>query len=247
MTEPKRWAESGSDVDPVLRSVMRYSREVGPSPDQVRELMRGMRAAAKTEPARSPFRRPLHARPFLLAVAAVVVAGASFAAYRAYSSSPVRTRDVLEPAAPRPRNAPGAARHGERAAAPPAPPEDVAPRTKNTAAPAAEGAEPRTPESRAAPKTTPPKTAQLPAVPEDEVAVLEEARRLLKTNPAAALALTRDHAVRNPAGAFAEEREALAIEALRRLGRAEEAERHLRAFDAAYPRSPYRRRLGLSQ
>ncbi len=79
--------------------------------------------------------------------------------------------------------------------------------------------------------------------PDDELALLEEARRALDTDPAAALALTDEHARRFPRPTLAQERERLAIEALVRLGRREEVLRRANAFDATFPQSAHRRRV----
>lgn len=78
---------------------------------------------------------------------------------------------------------------------------------------------------------------------DDELALLEEARRTLDTDPAAALALTDEHARRFPRPTLAQERERLAIEALVRLGRREEVLRRANAFDATFPQSAHRRRV----
>ncbi len=56
-----------------------------------------------------------------------------------------------------------------------------------------------------------------------EAALLERARAALDVSPAEALALTESHAARFPAGKLGMERELLALEALRRLGRTGEA------------------------
>jgi hypothetical protein len=57
----------------------------------------------------------------------------------------------------------------------------------------------------------------------EEVALLDRARAALGGNPAEALALTEAHAARHPAGKLGMEREMVAIDALRRLGRTGEA------------------------
>jgi len=230
MTGPKRWSESGSEADPVLRSVMRYARSQEPTPEQVRELLRGARATAERAPKVFSLRARRRGKSVLFALAAIVAGGASWAAYRVYGNerepSPVDAPTVAVPA--------------------PIPSASVVHRRAAVAQP-----EPQvTPSAAFAPEEAPKPSSTVPPrrvpEPEDELAVLEEARRLVANNPAAALALTRDHAVRHSASAFAEEREALAIEALRKLNRNEEAAARLRAFEERYPRSPYRRKLGVS-
>jgi hypothetical protein len=231
MTGPKRWSESGSDTDPVLRSVMRYAKTQEPTPEQVRELLRATRAATGQAPSVFSLRMRRRGKSVLFALAAIVAGGASWAAYRVYGDEP-KPSSVVAPTVQVPAPKPSAEVVHRRAAV--TQPEPQA-----------------TPSAVFAPEEAPKASSKVPPrrvqEPEDELAVLEEARRLVPNNPAAALALTRDHAVRHPAGTFAEEREALAIEALRRLNRIEEASARLRAFEERYPRSPYRRRLGAAQ
>jgi hypothetical protein len=76
-----------------------------------------------------------------------------------------------------------------------------------------------------------------------EFELLQEARRALAPDPRLALALLDEHEQRYPSGMLAPEREVLAIEALRALGRDSEAERRLAAFRTRYPNSLHLRRL----
>jgi hypothetical protein len=77
----------------------------------------------------------------------------------------------------------------------------------------------------------------------DEVGLLVRARRLLHAQPERALSLTDQHSAAHPRGVFAEEREVLAIEALRQLGRHEQANQRIAKFLAAFPSSAHRRRV----
>lgn len=106
----------------------------------------------------------------------------------------------------------------------------------------------RTTRPRAVPTDTgPPAVAaplrDAPARPEEEIVLLERAESALGNDPAAALALTQILEQQYPQGALAQEREAIAIEALAKLGRREEAQVRLRRFLAAHPESPHRMRL----
>jgi len=74
-----------------------------------------------------------------------------------------------------------------------------------------------------------------------EPVLLEQARRALASSPATALALTNQHAARFPHGVLAQEREVIAIGALRRLGRSAEADRRAAAFAQAFPGSAHQR------
>jgi len=81
------------------------------------------------------------------------------------------------------------------------------------------------------------------AAPPSEVALLQRARKLAVSEPEAALRLLDQHAERFASGLLVPERELLAIEVLRHLGRDAEAEQRLRRFEARYPESIHRRRL----
>jgi hypothetical protein len=75
----------------------------------------------------------------------------------------------------------------------------------------------------------------------DEATLLEHARSELASNPAHALQLTAEHAKNYPGGILAQEREVIAIAALRRLGRTAEAEQRAAVFDRTYPNSAHQR------
>jgi hypothetical protein len=66
---------------------------------------------------------------------------------------------------------------------------------------------------------------------------------LLRDDAANALALTRQHATRFAGGVHAEERDRIAIEALVRLGRTDDARAQAQRFFTHYPRSIYRPRI----
>lgn len=82
------------------------------------------------------------------------------------------------------------------------------------------------------------------ALPEDsEDALLHRAHAASLSDPRKALALTAEHVRRFPNGMLAQEREVLAIEALARLGRRDDARARATAFSASYPGSPYQSRV----
>ncbi|MDF2697032.1 MAG: hypothetical protein K0S65_5415 [Labilithrix sp.] len=83
------------------------------------------------------------------------------------------------------------------------------------------------------------------AAPEEtsEGALLHRAHAANAADPRQALALTAEHSRRFPNGMLAHEREVIAIEALARLGRADEARARAATFFATYPGSAYRRRV----
>jgi hypothetical protein len=76
-----------------------------------------------------------------------------------------------------------------------------------------------------------------------ELELLTRARRVLLTAPVRALALADEHERSYPAGAFVQERELLAIDALERLGRKAEAAVRSQRFFVSYPKSAYRKRI----
>jgi hypothetical protein len=76
-----------------------------------------------------------------------------------------------------------------------------------------------------------------------EAGLLQQARRLARPKPEAALQLLDEHKRRFARGILAPEREVLAIEILRVLSRTAEADARLKAFGEHYPGSVYLHRL----
>ena len=74
----------------------------------------------------------------------------------------------------------------------------------------------------------------------DEIALLARAHDALHSAPARSLALCKEHETRFAGGHFAQEREAVAIEALLYLGRKDEAARRWSNFQHRYPSSSHR-------
>jgi hypothetical protein len=104
----------------------------------------------------------------------------------------------------------------------------------------ASGSEPR------AASVQQPKAASVAApnpVVRAEAELLFEARRAMPSDAARALRLVGEHEKRYPNGRLVPEREVLAIEALRSLGRKAEADARLRRFEARYPDSFHLQRL----
>ncbi|XXT16466.1 hypothetical protein WME94_40160 [Sorangium sp. So ce429] len=78
---------------------------------------------------------------------------------------------------------------------------------------------------------------------ETELGLLQRAQEALAERPAEALALADAHLGRFPGGALAQEREVIAVGALKALGRGGEALARANRFIAEHPSSAYRRRL----
>ncbi|HEX2876508.1 MAG TPA: hypothetical protein VHP33_34880 [Polyangiaceae bacterium] len=240
MTEPKpeakRWSSPDSDVDPVLRSVLRYGRALEPTSAQLGAIVAG--AAERTRSAH--LRRKPRAPWSIAAVAAVFVAGAAFAGYAVSGRTSPAPAPASTPSAPGPGR-PEPASPPRSVANPPALQEPEAPSPRTAAAPEtaalaspARAARPVAPAgSDSAPREDPAHDAQL----------LQEARSLVLANPARALRLTRDHELHFPGSTLTEERQALQIEALARLGRTAEASAALAGFRTRFPRSIHARRL----
>jgi hypothetical protein len=134
------------------------------------------------------------------------------------------------------------ARQPEPAAAPRAPDpawtEDVAPQP--SPAPSLDVADPPPP-----PATVPKPKPKRGAGDGDAEAklVLAAGTALVRDDAQTALALTRQHLARFPNGAHAEERDRIAIEALARLGRPDDARAAAGRFFVQYSESIYRARI----
>ena len=76
-----------------------------------------------------------------------------------------------------------------------------------------------------------------------EVELLRRARTSLAARPREAFALTQQHREHYPRGVFAQERDALAIEALLRAGDTETARNLAKSFVSAHPSSPHAHRF----
>jgi hypothetical protein len=159
-----------------------------------------------------------------VALVSVALVGSGTAVWKLTATAPESARPAVAGAAP--------------AAARPAP----APVSSAVPAPAPEAAPAEAPERPRA-------AASAPAEPRDklaeEEALLEQARTLVGSSPARALALLRSHQSRFPGGQLAAERMYLSVDCLRRLGRRAEAQREIDALVARFPSSAYARRAPL--
>lgn len=82
---------------------------------------------------------------------------------------------------------------------------------------------------------------EAPAPPtQEEIALIGRAHDALRSDPQSALTLCKEHETKFKAGHFAQEREAVAIEALVYLNRKDEAQKRFAAFDNSYPSSSHR-------
>lgn len=107
-------------------------------------------------------------------------------------------------------------------------------------------APPPTASASAMPSSVPPRSQPTPL---NEAPLLERARRALARDPARALALTKQHEQSFPNGLLKQEREVIAIDALRRLGKSQQAGDRAGRFEKQFPDSAHRRAVesGLNQ
>jgi hypothetical protein len=268
MSDPKRWDETGSDVDPVLRSVLRYAKGLGPEPAQVQRLLRRVETARDAR--RVSRLRGLVARRVWLAAAFLVMLGGVAVAgvWAGYALRSVQREWSGEATEGRAADPAGGARRtgtGKVARRPNAEKESLAGEPKAAdgalasepkAADGARASEPKTEKrsvtaasksvamarSRQTPAPVAAQSSEPASSPED-AELLQAARAAVVADPNRALALTGEHASAFAASPLAEERTALRIEALARLGRSADAARELAQLELRHPRSPYRQRL----
>jgi hypothetical protein len=91
--------------------------------------------------------------------------------------------------------------------------------------------------------TAEPPKAERETEPETELRAMQRAQDALRSNPSEALAICNQSAQLFPRGMFGQERELIAIEALKNLGRTDEANRRAAQFTKAFPKSTGIRRL----
>ena len=227
-TDPTRLSESTSDSERRLAQLFRAGERDLPSATQLDSLATRLAPVFAAPPAPAAAPRPGISKLALGGLGALVV-GAIVAGY--LWSRPTAQVET-----------------------PPAAPSEPAPQAPLAAAPSA----PATPSANVEPPAEPP-SASADAAPSAmksarervpaEAKLLEQARRALATNPSQALAITRRHQALYPNGTLAQEREVIAIEALRRLGQSGQASERAGSFEQKYPDSAHRRTVekGLSK
>jgi hypothetical protein len=221
--DPPRLVDA-QDAPPGLRAALQRARADVGSDAQVARLaaklgpLLGPTAPASPGPAGPAAGSGVTAKLGLGALALIVAGGGAW-----LLSAPTHSAPSTAPAPP-------AASHAV-VPAPPAPPV----------------AEPSAPDApRAAPSAVklPPSNKPSTVAPLSEAELLEQARAALKVGDSArAFQRVSEHALRYPRGVLVQEREVLAIQALRRLGREAEADRRAEAFARAYPGSAFQRKL----
>ncbi len=218
--DPPRFREAGSDAGPELRELFENAALDLPSAAELQSLR-----ARLPDPPAIPAPESLGKSGLLgsggraLAIAAAVGGLAALVALIGLQSSAPRTETTTPPMA---SSAPHLTEPAPQAPVPSA----------------AEAAPP--PIEPAAEAPAPPASAARAKKP-NEAALLERARRALSKNPALALELTRRHQAEFPRGVLRQEREVIAIEALRRLGEADQARERGSEFRREFPNSAHGR------
>jgi hypothetical protein len=227
----RRLLEYGDDLNGVLRSALDAEESTALDPDSARLAKIGAGIADRIGapppqgPPQGPNPPPGHAAPVATGVASkapfVLLAAATIV---------------------------GLVAIGSKSSDKPAPTPATRATTVETAAPIAEPP-PSTPGislndlPSVAPKTTTAtkaaaRPAEAPTV--EEIALIGRAHDALRSDPKSALALCEEHETEFGSGHFAQEREAVAIEALVYLNRKDEAQKRFTAFDGKFPSSSHR-------
>ena len=230
-----RWTEEGSEVPDELRQWLRASREQLGGGEEIAQLSRAL--ARELGPAAGLGGAPIAAAgKGWLALGrwpAWIAAGTAGVALVWYVASGARHAPEAMPL-PAPAAAP------VQQVEPPTRPLPAEPPAVPAASdPASDEAPP--PES--APGKVQARHTRSAAPSTRESALLQRAQSALADDPARALTLTNQHRRSFPSGALSEEREAIAIQALRRLGREPEARARAARFETKYPNSVHRSRV----
>jgi hypothetical protein len=254
--EPRRILSAGSEASPALKRLMRSAAHDGPSAEQVSHLEDRLQAsfavgiAAGAGVKAAVAAKATSAWTAWIAVAAVSASVSGGAALYVRSRTPSRATAVGATAVrahplPEPVLSPPPA-----VAAPPVLPRHPAPSHRTVLArgpgstPAPEADTPAIPFATPAPlPVAKPRVEDAPAPPPESTLLAEAFRALHAGDARAALQWAARHAQEYPRGEMAQERDAISIEALVKLGRSEEARRSLASFKELYPSSGYAWRL----
>ncbi|AGP35604.1 hypothetical protein [Sorangium cellulosum] len=234
MSDPKRWKQEGGGAPLGARELLLAGSR--PRPMTSAELARtAARVAPLATSAGAGATVPMWIKGIFLAVGLGAGGAGLYAALddgRSAAGSVAPLTDLpLEQLF-------SSARGGLPAAAPPPAPEPApAPAAEPAPAPVARREAPRNARPAA------PAPDAIAAVDNDDLVresnLVDQSRAALAQDPAAALAALARHEADFPRGRLAEEREFIAIRALMRLGRADEARARAAAFVARYPSSSF--------
>jgi len=248
--EPRRWSARNSEVPDELRALLGAGRAHAPAAGDVAELRQRLALRLGPEAGLGPQTSLLPAAPTgstlqLLGRVAAVAGGVGTAALLGlWLSSTPPSAGPSSTSPPAPESAPSVLTAPPSVTAPPV----TAPAVEATTAEAA----PATASPDSAIDTTPPaaaartahtKRAPAAALASSEAELLRRAQAALAERPREALRLTAEHQRRFARPALSEEREVIAIEALRRLGKKSAAEQREAAFERRYRGSVHQGKL----
>jgi len=231
MTDPRQLVSDPS-IPALLRADLAAVREAPEPYDVPRGLSRfeaHLEAASAASAATGAKRFFSRARAPFFGGAAAIVAGVAVAA--------VAVRPVGGPSAPLP-----AAAHPDTRPIPSGlPPRNEAPEPPAASADATAIPSPPRP-SGGAPARSAGEGRRPPANVAEELLQLQDVRAASMQHPSEAVRLANEGHRRFPHGMLRQERESIAIDALARMGRADEAQTRARAFAKQYPTSPFAER-----
>jgi hypothetical protein len=250
MIEPLRWKDHASESGKALGDLMRYAAQKGPSPEQLQTLTERVMNQLGATPIMNEAGRFAEVRRrwrlFDRNIKSKLLIGVAIAGIGSMAAW-MRVREPSEPSAASVVPRPPAVRspikkHGDALptvnepatllAAP-----QIAPKVAIKASN----------ERKLLRRAITIRQVQQAAVPQNdgsnEVAMLQRAKRLIDARPSKAFDVIGEHERRYPDGLFREEREALAIEALSRLHRHDQAAARFEQFVHRYPHSAYRQRI----
>jgi len=249
LTDPPRFADGESEA---TRALLRVTRDDAPSALVMERMAKRLAAAgALSSPGAAVHRPRSEARVLGTKLGAVLaVAGSLLVGWHASElvssgdggrAVALEAAEVVTPATTTasiaiatPTGAPAALEHAEPVAVATVPIGDL---------PSASSAAPRPRPIRIAAEDT---RAGANVEAPSELELLQRARVALRSDPRRALELATEQARAYPSGEFVQEREVIAVEALARLGRPDEARERARAVVAQFPRTPYVDRLELA-
>lgn len=224
--EPRRLLDQGDRLRSVLRDALEAERGDAPDPARLARIEQAF--AAKVAPPAEPTGAAgglssLGAKGAIALLVAVGLGALAFSQREAVPPAPPPATTVVTAPEARPAESP-------------APAQVTAPTVRLEDLPTV--TEPQTGKRAPAPRAS----VGSPAAADEnvEIALLARAQDALHGRPAEALALCREHEARFASGHFAQEREAVAIEALVYLNRRAEAEQRWSAFRTRYPTSSHR-------
>jgi hypothetical protein len=235
--EPIRHLDPDSGTPEQLREMLRAACEDGPNADQLARMVSHLMPITKPISNNSPSPSGPGITSIIIKTGIVVVATvATVFLLRSISdhrfATPTPSTDSLTKSPDKNIGTPNAVSR-------PREPLPVNPQYKNNAnQPELSGILPHIP-----PKGLGKSTQRHSSDTSQEIGLLREAKKVLPHDASEALLLTERHRLSFPKGKFEQEREAIAIEALLRLGQKAQAEGRATTFYSRFPNSTYQHRI----